>query len=166
MNSIFRDLMAQSTRKAFHVFSVVGVSLATVSCLPLINTTEIFQNQGSSSPVIIRDKAGKEIVASRVHNDGWKLFKAGDLEGSIEKYEIAIEVGEREEDPYLYHYYNNRAWSKFKMGNFKGALADVNESLALNPEYPNAIDTKEKTIEGICQSWIACNLLKYANIVL
>jgi len=121
----------------------------------ILRSLEVFRGLGSSTSnndkyLSKSSEDDAQISASKVHNEGWKLFQKGDIKGSVQKYDIAIDMGETTQDPNLYHYYNNRAWSKFNSGDLRAALTDVRKSLELNPQYENAIDTRNKVLEGIC----------------
>jgi tetratricopeptide (TPR) repeat protein len=53
--------------------------------------------------------------------------------------------------------YNNRAYCKFKLGDLKGALADVNQSLALYPANSYAYRNRaliylaQKKMKSVCE---------------
>ena len=139
-NIVYAELRAVLKICGVLVLLMLGIGL----CSRLMNNPKSDDNY--SQP---------EASARDIHNDGWKLFERGDIEGSIKKYDIAIRTGTFDEDPYLYHYYNNRAWAKFKLNDLTGALSDANKSLELNSNYDNAKDTKKSILAKIQQQRVA-----------
>ena len=47
-----------------------------------------------------------------------------------------------ENNAILYHYYNNRAWSKYNIGKLNQGLVDADRSIELNQEYMESFDTR------------------------
>ena len=74
------------------------------------------------------------------HNRG-AAKQAIDLhDDAIKDFDRAIYL--EQDKSILYHYYNNRAWSKYKIGKYVEGLKDVDISINLNPEYSSAYDTR------------------------
>ena len=92
--------------------------------------------------------------ANHYHNLGSSYQNLNQHEEAIIAFDTAILM---ENDPnILYHYLNNRAWSKYEIGNLKEGLIDINKSIQLNNQYPNSYDTRGhikfqlKDFEGAC----------------
>ena len=89
-----------------------------------------------------------------LHNRGSAKQDYNDHENAIRDFNRAIDL--EKDSSILYHYYNNLAWSKYKIGKYKDALLDINQSIILNNEYSNAFDTRGhikyelKDFEGAC----------------
>ena len=66
-------------------------------------------------------------------------------DASIKDYDKAIEL-----DSKCSLAYNNRGYTKQKMGDNEGALADYNKAILLNPKLNIALDNKAKLLNEVC----------------
>ena len=61
-------------------------------------------------------------------------------QSAIKDFDKAIEL--EKDTTILYHYYNNRAWSKYNIGKLKEGLVDAEKSIELNQDYKNSFHTR------------------------
>ncbi len=92
------------------------------------------------------------------HNRGASKQELNQHESAIKDFDKAIEL--EEDDSILYHYYNNRAWSKYYIGKLKECLIDDGKSIELNQEYMNSFHTRGLIKHGLGDMKGACSDMK------
>ena len=92
------------------------------------------------------------------HNRG-AAKQAIDLhDDAIKDFDRAIYL--EQDKSLLYHYYNNRAWSKYEIGKYKEGLKDVDISINLNSKYSNSFFTRSLIKYKIGDYEHACDDMK------
>ncbi len=81
------------------------------------------------------DTASGEILANTrmLLGEGQQLAAARDYKGSIERYTEALELSPSNVEALTY-----RGWSRFRDGDAKGATVDIDDAIAIDPDYPDA----------------------------
>ena len=76
--------------------------------------------------------------------DEARVYDLSDYHRAIADYTKAIEINQK-----FAVAYNNRAWAYFKAGKAADGLPDVDKSLELQPDSPNAPDTRGSIFEAL-----------------
>ena len=92
------------------------------------------------------------------HNRGAAKQELNLHKSAINDFNKAIELEKNNE--ILYHYYNNRAWSKYNVGDLKMGLIDADKSIELNQDYMHSFDTRGRIRQDLGDVKGACSDFK------
>lgn len=117
--------------KLDHGFLIVLFNTAIVINHPY-SATAFTVNSPLISPTIIADNANSS-QADEYFNQGVSLYKSGNKQGAIEKFNQALKFNPNYGDTYY-----NRGIARDDLGDKQGAIADYNQALKLNPNNADA----------------------------